>query len=63
MMIKHEGKMVPAKKVDGKWVPDIGAKLVHTKDGLRVDHGDEPAAPATEEPEEKKGFLGKLMGK
>jgi len=61
-MIKHQGKMVPAKKVDGKWVPDIGAKLVHTGDGLRVDHEGEQVAPA-EEPEKKKGFLDKLRGK
>ena len=40
MMIKHEGKMVPAKLVDGKWVPDEGASLRITKEGLeRVSGG------------------------
>lgn len=35
-MIKHEGKMVPAKQVDGKWVPDEGKILAYTKDGMQV---------------------------
>jgi len=61
MMIKHEGKMVPAKKVNGKWVPSENEKLVITKDGLRLES--ESATPTTEEPEEKKGFLDKLLGK
>ena len=53
--------MVPAKKVNGKWVPSENEKLVITKDGLRLES--ESATPTTEEPEEKKGFLDKLLGK
>lgn len=36
MMIKHEGKMVPAKLVNGKYVPDLNAELHITKDGMEV---------------------------
>ena len=32
-MIKHKGKMVPAKQVNGKWVPDEDKELVINKDG------------------------------
>ena len=39
-MIKMNGKMVPAKKVDGKWVPDEGSVLVYNKKGeLEVKKG------------------------
>ena len=41
-MIKMNGKMVPAKKVDGKWVPDEGSVLVYNKKGeLEVKKGGE----------------------
>lgn len=76
MMIKHKGKMVPAKKVDGKWVPDLDAKLVVNANGELVKSGETAPAPAPEaeaapaeepapeaEPEEKKSFLDKLRGK
>lgn len=33
MMIKHQGKMVPAKLVDGKYVPEEGASLVINQEG------------------------------
>lgn len=32
-MIKYEGKMVPAKLVNGKWVPDEDKSLVINKEG------------------------------
>lgn len=32
-MIKHNGKMVPAKQVNGKWVPDEDAQLVINESG------------------------------
>ena len=32
-MIKFNGKMVPAKQVDGKWVPMENAELSMTADG------------------------------
>ena len=36
-MIKHNGKMVPAKKdKDGKWIPIEGQELVYGKDGIQV---------------------------
>lgn len=36
MTIKHNGKMVPAKQVGGKWVPDEGSELVINGDVLEV---------------------------
>lgn len=35
-MIKHEGKMVVAKQVSGKWVPDPDKILQYTADGIKV---------------------------
>lgn len=35
-MIKHNGKMVPAKQVDGKWIPDEEKILALTSDGMKV---------------------------
>lgn len=49
-MIKHEGKMVPAKLVDGKWVPDTEATLIITKDGLEVS-GAVPVTKPESQPE------------
>jgi len=59
-MIKHLGRFVPAKKVDGKLVPDLSKELVLGKDGLETrGSAPEPAKPdmviplETEEEEEK----------
>lgn len=35
-MIKHNGKMVLAKQVDGKWVPDEENVIAYTADGVKV---------------------------
>jgi len=51
-MIKHNGKMVPAKQIDGKWVPDENAQLEMGADGeMRIaaktgNSEHEPAKPS-----------------
>ena len=35
-MIEHEGKMIPAKFENGKWIPDLDKILKYTADGIKV---------------------------
>ncbi len=35
-MIKHNGKMMLAKQVDGKWVPDEDNVIAYTSDGVKI---------------------------
>lgn len=40
-LIKTEKGMIPAKKVDGKWVPDLDSKIVYDEDGIHLDRKEE----------------------